>query len=75
MQTFFRLVDAAKACIDSKAFRDLDPFMVAVGLWVDVHGLTSLLISSKTFPWPDIEQLIDHVLDVQMNGLRVRDPD
>ena len=72
MQTFFRLVDAAKACIDSGAFRQLDPFMVAVGLWVEVHGLTSLLISSKNFPWPDVEQLIDHVLDVHKNGLRAR---
>ena len=72
MQTFFRLVEAAKACIDSGAFRQLDPFMVAVGLWVEVHGLTSLLISSKNFPWPDVEQLIDHILDVHKNGLRAR---
>jgi hypothetical protein len=72
MQTFFRLVEAAKACIDSGAFRQLDPFMVAVGLWVDVHGLTSLLISSGNFPWPDVEQLIDHVMDVHLNGLRPR---
>lgn len=72
MQTFFRLVDAARACIDSGAFRDLDPFMVAVGLWVGVHGLTSLLISSENFPWPDVEQLIDHVLDMQLNGLMAR---
>ena len=70
IQTFFRLVDAANACIESGAFRQLDPFMVAVGLWVDVHGLTSLLISSKSFPWPDTEELIDHVLDVHVNGLK-----
>ncbi|MGH2752915.1 MAG: TetR/AcrR family transcriptional regulator [Actinomycetota bacterium] len=72
MQAFFRLVDAARACIDAGIFRPLDPFTVAVGLWVDVHGLTSLLISSKNFPWPDVDELIDHVLDVQLNGLVIR---
>jgi AcrR family transcriptional regulator len=75
MQTFFGLVDAARACIDSGAFREADPFTVAVGLWTGVHGLTSLLISAKNFPWPDVEPLIDHVLDMQLNGLRVRPPD
>jgi AcrR family transcriptional regulator len=42
---------------------DEDPVVVACGLWIAVHGLTSLLIAKPMFPWPPREQLIDHVLE------------
>lgn len=66
---FSRVVDAAKRCIEAGAFARADPFLVACGLWVGVHGLTSLLIAKPTFPWPDRDQLMDHVLDVYRRGL------
>ena len=29
-----------------------DPFQIAIGLWVLVHGITSLLLATPAFPWP-----------------------
>ena len=66
---FGRVVAAAQRCIDDGAFAPADAFMVACGLWSGVHGLTSLFISKPTFPWPDRDELIEHVLDTYVRGL------
>jgi len=44
--------------------------VVASGLWMTVHGITSLLIAKPSFPWPDRPQLIEHVLQTYSAGLR-----
>jgi AcrR family transcriptional regulator len=46
-----------------------DPMLVAIGLWVAVHGITSLRIAMPTFPWPPLDDLVDHVLATQARGL------
>lgn len=68
-RAFQHLVDAVQRCIDAGAFRRVDPFVAATGVWTAVHGVTSLLISMPGFPWPDVEALVDHVTDVQNRGL------
>jgi AcrR family transcriptional regulator len=68
-RAFQHLVDAVQKCIDTGAFRPVDPVLVATGVWSAVHGVTSLLISMPGFPWPDIETLVDHVYDIQTRGL------
>jgi AcrR family transcriptional regulator len=68
--SFDHLVQGVQRCIDAKAITAEDPVTVAVGMWAAVHGITSLLISKPGFPWPDVERLIDHVLDVQIRGLQ-----
>lgn len=50
---------------------DTDPLLAAIGLWSGVHGITSLLIAKPDFPWPDQEQLVDHVLATLVRGLAV----
>jgi AcrR family transcriptional regulator len=49
-----------------------DAALVASGLWMMVHGITSLLISKPDFPWPDQGQLVDHVLQTYATGLKSR---
>ena len=66
---FTRVVSATQRCIDEGAFVPGDAFTIACGLWIGVHGITSLFISKPTFPWPDRDQLVDHVLDVYCRGL------
>ena len=44
--------------------------MIAIDLWVTVHGITSLLIAKPEFPWPDTHELIEHIIDTQLRGLR-----
>lgn len=67
---FTHLVDAVQRAMDAGSLRpDLDPFLAAVGLWTSVHGVTSLLISHPDFPWPDLEQILDHVCARNIAGL------
>ncbi len=67
---FTHLVDAVWRAIDAGALRpDLDAYMTATGLWTSMHGITSLLIARPAFPWPDTEELIDHVCTTALRGL------
>jgi hypothetical protein len=68
-RAFQHLVDAVQRCIDTGAFRPVDPVLAATGVWAAVHGVTSLLISMPGFPWPDVETLVDHVCSIQNLGL------
>jgi AcrR family transcriptional regulator len=68
--SFDHLVQGVQRCIDAGAIPVGDPVTLAVGMWVAVHGITSLLISKPGFPWPDVERLIDHILAVQIKGLQ-----
>lgn len=54
---FEHLVDDVKSAIAAGSLGG-DPFIVALGLWATVHGITSLMITMPTFPWPPIEQLL-----------------
>jgi hypothetical protein len=48
--TFLHLVEVVQRCLDTGVLRPADPMQLAVGLWVLVHGITSLLISLPGFP-------------------------
>jgi len=63
------LVQAVRVCLDAGVIRPADPIMVAFGLWSAVHGLTSLLLTKPAFPWPDVDELIDHILSMLVVGL------
>lgn len=67
---FLHLVEAVERAINAGAFRPgLEPFLVATGFWTAAHGMTSLLISLPTFPWPDVDILVDHVCESMTYGL------
>jgi AcrR family transcriptional regulator len=68
--SFDHLVQGVQRCIDAGLIASDDAVTVSVGMWVAVHGITSLLISKPGFPWPDVDGLIDHVLTVQIRGLQ-----
>lgn len=71
--TFMHLVEVVQRCLDAGRLRPADPMQLAVGLWVLVHGITSLLISLPGFPWPDEpERLADRLLDDHLQGLLPR---
>jgi AcrR family transcriptional regulator len=67
---FSHLVDVVQSCLDSGRFVPGNPMLIAIDLWVTVHGITSLLIAKPEFPWPDKEELIEHILDTRLRGLR-----
>jgi AcrR family transcriptional regulator len=71
--TFMHLVEVVQRCHEAGVLRPADPMQLAVGLWVLVHGITSLLISLPGFPWPDEpERLADRLLDDHLLGLLPR---
>jgi hypothetical protein len=71
---FVHLVEAVKAGLDAGVIRPDDPLMIAFGLWSAVHGITSILLAHREFPWRDLQPLVDHLLDVQVSGLRPPSP-
>lgn len=67
---FAHLVEGVAAAIDAGALRSTgDAFTTALHIWANVHGLTSLLVTNKALPWPDVDRLIDNHLDVCLLGL------
>ena len=67
---FTHLVEEVGRCMEAGSLAADDPFLVATGLWSAVHGVTSLLIARPDFPWPDLDRLLGHVLQVQSRGLQ-----
>jgi len=70
-EAFIHLVDAVERCVEAGAFRRVDAFETAAGLWTVVHGVTSLQLSHPHFPWP--EDLAEQVIDAQLRGLTAED--
>jgi hypothetical protein len=58
-----------QVALDADAIRQVDPFLTAVALWANVHGLASLMIGATRFPWPDREAIVEHHIDVMIRGL------
>lgn len=69
MAGFQPLVDDVAAAMAAGEIAEGDAMLVAVGLWAAVHGVTSLLVSRKSFPWPPVDELVDHMLTVHAAGL------
>jgi len=61
---------AVQRAIDTGRLRpDLDGTRVAIFLWSGMHGITSLLISLASFPWPEREQLLRDMCELQLRAL------
>ncbi len=68
-QAFEALLSEVVECIEQGRFRKMDPHIVTQGLWAGIHGITSLLIVHRDYPWVDRNELIDHVIDTMITGL------
>lgn len=67
---FTHHLDAVRRAADADGLApDVDVSLVAIGLWAAVHGIVSLLIAQPDFPWPDADDLVDHMLSTQARGL------
>jgi AcrR family transcriptional regulator len=64
-RVFGRLTDAVRACIDAGAARPGDASLIAVSVWVALHGIVSLRISRPHHPWPPVDALVNAVLSGQ----------
>jgi len=70
-QAFDYLRRAVAACVDAGHFRPIDPEVAAQVLWMSVHGLVSLLVAKKGFPFATRAVLIDEQLETLLRGLLI----
>jgi AcrR family transcriptional regulator len=68
---FGHVLADVQAAIDAGELRYHDAHLVSTGLWMLVHGITSLLIAKPDFPWPPVDELVEHALGVYAAGLGV----
>jgi AcrR family transcriptional regulator len=67
---FTHHVEAVRRAVDAGALRDdLDVVRAAIFLWSGMHGITSLLISLASFPWPERDELVRQVCALQLRAL------
>jgi AcrR family transcriptional regulator len=70
--TFDCLRSLCRECIGARLLRPAiqDHEELAQALWVSIHGLVSLQISSKTFNWIERSRLIDRHIDILLTGIK-----
>jgi AcrR family transcriptional regulator len=71
-ECFDTLRRALRRCIDSGDIQVDDLEVLAQSVWTMIHGLTDLLIVSKTvpnFPWAEPRKLIDTTLATILRGI------
>lgn len=70
VKAFMNLVGALQRCVDAGSMPpETQAHQAALGLWATMHGITSLLMTFPNFEWGDRDELIDHLLDVHIEGL------
>ncbi|MDX2180927.1 MAG: TetR/AcrR family transcriptional regulator [Bryobacteraceae bacterium] len=71
LQTFACLREICGDAIRARALREelSNAEEVAQVLWVSIHGLVSLQIGSKGFPWIERSRLVDRLIDVLIRGV------
>lgn len=58
--------------VRARKMRKVDPDVAARAAWAACHGITSLLITHKGFPWGDRQAVIGATVDAVVDGLRRR---
>jgi AcrR family transcriptional regulator len=65
-RVFGRLVAAVQACIDVGAAHPGDASVMAVNVWVALHGIVSLRTSRPNHAWPPVDALVSAALSGQV---------
>ena len=61
---------AVAHCVEQGKLRSVNVDATAQALWAAIHGVTSLLIVHKDFPFVPKARLVDQVIDTMIEGLR-----
>lgn len=68
---FAHLVDGLRAGVDAGLLAcgpSGDLRAMAMHVWANIHGLTSLLVARPTMPWPDLDAFVDEHLALCMRA-------
>ena len=60
--TFNDLVEAVQRCIDAGQSTVDDAWAAATGVWVALHGIVTLRWCLTSFPWPEVDALVEQLL-------------
>lgn len=71
--TFQMIVGLIQDCIDAQRSSSADASVTAVSLWAFLHGVVALPNAITTFPWPDMEQVLEDAV-VRIARLDVTEP-
>ena len=66
---FAHLIEGMQAMVDAGVVEVSpreDLLTIALHVWANIHGLTSLLVARPTMPWPDLEGFVDDHLALCM---------
>jgi AcrR family transcriptional regulator len=67
--SFAHLVDGIQRMVDAGLVTPhLDTFTMALHVWANIHGLTSLLVARPDMPWPELESFVDDHLRLCMQA-------
>jgi AcrR family transcriptional regulator len=69
-RAFDLLRTMVRRCVEGGYFRPVDVESTAQALWASVHGVTSLLIVDKEFPFVERTALVDRLVDMTIRSLR-----
>lgn len=59
---FDNLVERVRRCQEAGVAGDGDPHLLATLIWSAEHGIATLSVARPHFPWPDVDHLIDELL-------------
>jgi AcrR family transcriptional regulator len=68
-EAFGYLVRAVDDCVKARLFRPVRVDLVSQVLWMSIHGLVSLLVTDKPFPFAPRAALIETQVDTLVRGL------
>ena len=68
-RAFHFLINSISDVVKEKKLKHIDVNLTGQIFWSSIHGLTSLLITQKGFPWFPEDQLIDNLIDTLMKTL------
>src|SRR5215469_3470031 len=60
---FELLVRSIQDCVAAGISASTDPFRDATAIWVALHGYATLPARLPMFPWPDMDALLDRIVD------------
>ena len=61
--SFAHLISGVQRLVDGGRLQpDADAHSVALHIWANIHGLTSLLVARPDMPWPDLEPFVEEHL-------------
>ncbi|WP_018921966.1 TetR/AcrR family transcriptional regulator [Salsuginibacillus kocurii] len=69
-KAFEILISLVREGTESNYFIHPDERLISQMIWGQLHGITSLLITYKDFPWVQHESLIDHYLESVIKGVK-----